>query len=182
MKYKEGCSAVDKGVRGVREEEGAHGDNLREEEVCLIYKFVRVRGKGGVEAVGGFGEVVVEVVEGVDKLRSGGGGRNRWKSHQTTKSADTLRSPSHLLQQTSRQSYLLRSCFGSPPQPTIKIGPLRCWPGGLCLSRSIGDMDVGEFIVPVPYVKQVKLSNAGGRLIISSDGVWDALSSEVASV
>ncbi|TYI02621.1 hypothetical protein ES332_A11G280000v1 [Gossypium tomentosum] len=24
------------------------------------------------------------------------------------------------------------------------------------LSRSIGDMDVGEFIVPVPYVKQVK--------------------------
>ncbi|KAJ8504349.1 hypothetical protein OPV22_005235 [Ensete ventricosum] len=61
-----------------------------------------------------------------------------------------------------------------------EIGPLRCWPGGLCLSRSIGDMDVGEFIVPVPHVKQVKLSNAGGRLIISSDGVWDALASEVA--
>ncbi|GFS33221.1 protein phosphatase 2C family protein [Actinidia rufa] len=97
-----------------------------------------------------------------------------------------------------------------------EFGPLRCWPGGLCLSRSIGDMDVGEFIVPVPYVKQVKvkvevvdvavvvaavvevvvavvaevddvdvveavvLSTAGGRLIISSDGVWDALSAEVA--
>ncbi|KAL2583549.1 hypothetical protein AAZX31_14G079400 [Glycine max] len=37
-----------------------------------------------------------------------------------------------------------------------EVGPLRCWPGGLCLSRSIGDMDIGEFIVPVPYVKQVK--------------------------
>ncbi|XP_035542028.1 probable protein phosphatase 2C 12 isoform X1 [Juglans regia] len=61
-----------------------------------------------------------------------------------------------------------------------EIGPLRCWPGGLCLSRSIGDMDVGEFIVPVPYVKQVKLSTAGGRLIISSDGVWDALTAETA--
>ncbi|KAK3231429.1 hypothetical protein Dsin_003310 [Dipteronia sinensis] len=61
-----------------------------------------------------------------------------------------------------------------------EIGPLRCWPGGLCLSRSIGDMDVGEFIVPVPYVKQVKLSTAGGRLVISSDGVWDALSAETA--
>ncbi|PSR99761.1 Protein like [Actinidia chinensis var. chinensis] len=61
-----------------------------------------------------------------------------------------------------------------------EFGPLRCWPGGLCLSRSIGDMDVGEFIVPVPYVKQVKLSTAGGRLIISSDGVWDALSAEAA--
>ncbi|KAK5818815.1 hypothetical protein PVK06_023761 [Gossypium arboreum] len=43
------------------------------------------------------------------------------------------------------------------------------------LSRSISDMDVGEFIVPVPYVKQVKLSIAGGRMIISSDGVWDAV-------
>ncbi|KAK1407930.1 hypothetical protein QVD17_39558 [Tagetes erecta] len=61
-----------------------------------------------------------------------------------------------------------------------EIGPLRCWPGGLCLSRSIGDRDVGEFIVPVPYVKQVKLSSAGGRLVISSDGVWDALSAEEA--
>lgn len=39
---------------------------------------------------------------------------------------------------------------------------------------------MGEFIVPVPYVKQVKLSSSGGRLIISSDGVWDALSPEVA--
>lgn len=39
----------------------------------------------------------------------------------------------------------------------IQIGPLRCWPGGLCLSRSIGDMDVGEFIVPIPHVKQIKV-------------------------
>ncbi|KAM7276187.1 hypothetical protein ACFE04_018053 [Oxalis oulophora] len=62
-----------------------------------------------------------------------------------------------------------------------EIGPLRCWPGGLCLSRSIGDMDVGEFIVPIPHVKQVKLSNAGGRLVIASDGIWDALPSETAA-
>ncbi|KAI9118188.1 hypothetical protein K1719_010520 [Acacia pycnantha] len=61
-----------------------------------------------------------------------------------------------------------------------EIGPLRCWPGGLCLSRSIGDMDVGQYIVPVPYVKQVKLSTSGGRLIICSDGVWDALAAETA--
>ncbi|KAJ6954972.1 protein phosphatase 2C 12 [Populus alba x Populus x berolinensis] len=77
-----------------------------------------------------------------------------------------------------------------------EIGPLRCWPGGLCLSRSIGDVDVGEYIVPVPYVKQIKIDYNinvrhpreqrshvvywGGRLIISSDGVWDALSDEVA--
>uniref|UniRef100_A0A2P2L653 Uncharacterized protein MANES_14G105600 n=1 Tax=Rhizophora mucronata TaxID=61149 RepID=A0A2P2L653_RHIMU len=42
-------------------------------------------------------------------------------------------------------------------------------------------MDVGEFIVPIPYVKQVKLSNTGGRLIIASDGIWDALSSDMAA-
>lgn len=62
-----------------------------------------------------------------------------------------------------------------------EVGPLRCWPGGLCLSRSIGDTDVGEYIVPVPHVKQVKLSDAGGRLIIASDGIWDALSSDAAA-
>ncbi|XP_047314163.1 probable protein phosphatase 2C 5 [Impatiens glandulifera] len=62
-----------------------------------------------------------------------------------------------------------------------EVGPLRCWPGGLCLSRSIGDTDVGEFIVPIPHVKQVKLPSSGGRLIIASDGVWDALTSDMAA-
>ncbi|XP_062193248.1 probable protein phosphatase 2C 69 [Phragmites australis] len=61
-----------------------------------------------------------------------------------------------------------------------EVGPLRCWPGGLCLSRSIGDLDVGECIIAVPHVKQVKLSNAGGRIIIASDGVWDDLTSGMA--
>ncbi|GKB31383.1 probable protein phosphatase 2C 15 [Tanacetum coccineum] len=63
----------------------------------------------------------------------------------------------------------------------VQTGPLRCWPGGLCLSRSIKDMDVGEFIVPIPYVKKVKLSDAGGKLIIVSDGIWDAVSSDMAA-
>lgn len=58
---------------------------------------------------------------------------------------------------------------------------MRSWPGGLCLSRTIGDLDAGEYIVPVPHVKQIKLSPGGGRLIIASDGVWDALTSEKAA-
>ncbi|MCO5588513.1 hypothetical protein L7F22_042470 [Adiantum nelumboides] len=62
-----------------------------------------------------------------------------------------------------------------------EIGPLRCWPGGLCLSRSIGDVDVGGFIVPIPHVKQIQLPKTGGRLIIASDGIWDALSCEKAA-
>lgn len=54
---------------------------------------------------------------------------------------------------------------------SLQIGPLRCWPGGLCLSRSIGDMDVGEFIVPVPHVKQVKVgARASCLFIFAEDG------------
>ncbi|KAH7293371.1 hypothetical protein KP509_28G022800 [Ceratopteris richardii] len=62
-----------------------------------------------------------------------------------------------------------------------EVGPLRCFPGGLCLSRSIGDFDVGDFILPIPHVKQIKLSRAGGRFIIASDGVWDSISCEKAA-
>lgn len=68
---------------------------------------------------------------------------------------------------------------------------------------------MGEYIVPIPHVKQVKvsplplvafvinaffytelsvfshlyiqLSDAGGRLIIASDGIWDILSSDMAA-
>ncbi|KAJ0981495.1 hypothetical protein J5N97_009750 [Dioscorea zingiberensis] len=60
-----------------------------------------------------------------------------------------------------------------------EVGPLRGWPGGLCLSRTIGDMNASSVIVPIPHVKQIKLSNAGGRIIIASDGVWDSLTTEM---
>lgn len=39
-------------------------------------------------------------------------------------------------------------------------------------------MDVWEFIVPISHVKQIKLSNVGGRLIIAME---DALSNEAAT-
>jgi len=42
-------------------------------------------------------------------------------------------------------------------------------------------MDVGEYIVPVPHVKQIKLSPAGGRLILASDGVWDSVTTSKAA-
>jgi serine/threonine protein phosphatase PrpC len=59
---------------------------------------------------------------------------------------------------------------------------IRCrWPDGLCISRSIRDKDVKQYIVPIPHVKQVKLTNAGGdvRLIIAFDCIWDALSNNM---
>lgn len=34
-------------------------------------------------------------------------------------------------------------------------GPLRHWPGGLCVSRAIGDFDAGPLILAWPSIKQV---------------------------
>ena len=59
--------------------------------------------------------------------------------------------------------------------PQAGYGPLRVWPGGLALSRAIGDRDVGDCIVAHPFVKQLRIpETAAVRIIIASDGVWDA--------
>lgn len=41
------------------------------------------------------------------------------------------------------------------------VGPLRIWPGGLCLSRAIGDFDVGDSVIPFPHVMQASAGVAG---------------------
>ncbi|KAL4444168.1 hypothetical protein ABPG75_011905 [Micractinium tetrahymenae] len=65
---------------------------------------------------------------------------------------------------------------GSGPATRVDhgIGPLRIWPGGLCLSRAIGDFDVGDAVIPFPHVMQVMVPPTGARLLVASDGVWDA--------
>ncbi|CAI5534831.1 unnamed protein product [Closterium sp. Naga37s-1] len=62
-----------------------------------------------------------------------------------------------------------------------QLGPLRSWPGGLCVSRSIGDVDCGTFITPLPHVKQIQVPQAGGRVVMASDGLWDAVESDKAA-
>lgn len=54
-------------------------------------------------------------------------------------------------------------------------GPIRVWPGGLAMARSIGDVDAGERVLADPEVKQVTIPLTGGRLFIASDGLWDAV-------
>lgn len=56
-------------------------------------------------------------------------------------------------------------------------GPLRAWPGGLCVSRAIGDMDVGECIIAHPHIMQIQIPQAGARLVMASDGLWDCFPS-----
>eukprot|EP00899_Mesostigma_viride_P007701 jgi/Mesvir1/16932/Mv15791-RA.1 len=60
----------------------------------------------------------------------------------------------------------------------MEVGPLRAWPGGLCLSRAIGDSDVGPFINCLPEVKQLRIPFCNCRIVVASDGVWDAMSNK----
>lgn len=52
-------------------------------------------------------------------------------------------------------------------------GPLRVWPGGLIMSRSLGDHDDAptSLVLPFPHVVQLVLPQAGCRLILATDGV-----------
>ena len=55
------------------------------------------------------------------------------------------------------------------------IGPRRVWPGGLVCSRSIGDIEAAAEVIPVPHCRQVSVPDKGCRVIIASDGLWDAM-------
>eukprot|EP00210_Caulerpa_lentillifera_P006622 g6327.t1 len=55
------------------------------------------------------------------------------------------------------------------------LGPVRVWPGGLAVSRSIGDADVSPHVLCIPQIRQVLTPSTGSRFVIASDGVWDHL-------
>lgn len=59
--------------------------------------------------------------------------------------------------QAERQPTPLPPRAGSGPARDVNngMGPLRIWPGGLCLSRAVGDFDVGESVIPLPHIYQV---------------------------
>ena len=57
-------------------------------------------------------------------------------------------------------------------------GPLRAWPGGLAVCRTIGDADCGG-VSAVPSLRSFsRAASDGAALIMCSDGVWDALSQD----
>merc|ERR1711964_783929 len=55
----------------------------------------------------------------------------------------------------------------------------RVYPGGLAMSRSIGDFDCPHAI-NTPTMKHYKIKNEDKFLILASDGVWDLMSNEEA--
>lgn len=45
----------------------------------------------------------------------------------------------------------------------VVAGPLRVWPGGLMMTRTIGDPSAGDFCPADPEVRQVTLPPGGAR-------------------
>ena len=56
-----------------------------------------------------------------------------------------------------------------------EVGPMRSYPGGLAVSRAIGDLG-SPAVTCEPECSRVSLPKGGGRLIIASDGLWNAMS------
>ena len=82
----------------------------------------------------------------------------------------------------SRPGYSVAPLAPDLKGPAIRgqagVGPSRVWlegsPFGLCVSRSIGDEDVGDGILAFPHLSQVVLpANRASRVILASDGLWD---------
>ena len=60
-------------------------------------------------------------------------------------------------------------------------GPIRVWPGGLAMSRTIGDVEAGNLCLAEAEISQVTIPKDGARLFIASDGLWDAVHPKTAS-
>tara|TARA_B110001452_G_scaffold22483_1_gene17979 strand:- start:123 stop:2375 length:2253 start_codon:yes stop_codon:yes gene_type:complete len=68
--------------------------------------------------------------------------------------------------------------FARHPTEGHPTGPVRMWPGGLAVSRSIGDADCGDMVICEPALSRHDVPAAGAAVVVCSDGVWDALGEE----
>ena len=72
--------------------------------------------------------------------------------------------------------------LGRMRQGGQEIGPMRVYPGGLAVSRAIGDLNAPAVICK-PECTRVPVPNSGGRVVLASDGLWNALGDgEVATI
>jgi serine/threonine protein phosphatase PrpC len=53
------------------------------------------------------------------------------------------------------------------------VGPERIYPGGLSVTRSIGDSDSTSAAISEPDVHTITIPPEGGMIVMASDGVWD---------
>jgi serine/threonine protein phosphatase PrpC len=53
------------------------------------------------------------------------------------------------------------------------VGPERVYPGGLCVTRSIGDSDSTPGAIAEPDVRTIQLPPGGAMIVLGTDGIWD---------
>ena len=71
---------------------------------------------------------------------------------------------------------------GAQVAPAEEGGTLRVWPGGLAVSRSIGDAPAKPAVCAHPEVSQCYVPlGTGARLVVASDGLWDVVPSAKAA-
>ena len=64
-----------------------------------------------------------------------------------------------------------------------EAGPLRMYPGGIAVSRAIGNFMRKDAIISEPECTRVKLPRNGARILVASDGVFAALNdSEISKI
>ena len=127
---------------------------------------------------------------GDSRRSSGSGGSSRSRSGQSKSGVfgSSRRSQSvHCLTQEHRaetSASEVARIEGSGTGATIRrhkigimeVGPLRVWPGGLALTRTIGDHDVGPAVIAEPDFSHAFVSaETGGRVVMASDGYWDVV-------
>ncbi|CAD7697117.1 unnamed protein product [Ostreobium quekettii] len=86
---------------------------------------------------------------------------------------DNKNEQQRLAQAGLRVDSLSASLMGPPLPGEIGVGPLRVWPGGVAVSRSVGDFECGNHILPVPHIRQIVIPDTGARILMASDGLWD---------
>ena len=92
-------------------------------------------------------------------------------------------SESHRLGSCTREQKRVRLAGGSCSRSEVQgkpVGPLRAWPGGLAMSRTIGDAAAAGVVIAEPGLRRVTVPPSGGRLVLASDGLWDAWSPKAA--
>ena len=88
---------------------------------------------------------------------------------------DNLSERKRLLKAGAYMAPISSNMNGAASEGDPGLGPLRIWPGGLCVSRGIGDIDVGPVVIAKPHIRQVVIPETGARLVLASDGVWDCI-------
>jgi len=147
--------AVVDGLRAMHESIRASGTNAGSTVTVCAVNLVRLQ-----LSVWNVGDSLAVLIGGDHSIKELG------MSHRLVDNADELRRVVALGAKVARQKDVNGRGFG----------PLRVWPGGMTMTRSLGNADAGEFMSAEPNATlALGLPTGGAVLVVGSDGVWENL-------